>query len=66
MLIKITPFVHENSLEWWSMFSTIEKAIELLANNSEAEQEKYGIRPKCSLAYNRNLKLLQRLSDVYP
>ena len=64
MLIKITPFVHENALEWWSKFSTIEKAIELLANSSESEQEKYGFRPIGSLAYNRNLVLLQSLSDV--
>lgn len=63
MILIIIPFVQENALAWWSAFSTIEKSLKLILNSGEFEQEKFGFSAKGSLAYVRNVTLLQSLRN---
>jgi len=61
MLSKATPFILENALTWWSKFSTIEKAIELLVSSSEADLDHITSPRKGSIVFAKNLTILQNL-----
>ena len=61
ILLGVTPYVLDTALTWWSQFSTIEKAIEFLLEDSEADLEKITPYIKGSVIFNRNLAILQSL-----
>jgi hypothetical protein len=64
MLLEITPLIRETALSWWSKFSTIEKAIEMLVSSSEAELDQITFPRKGSIAFAKNLAILQYLTST--
>jgi hypothetical protein len=64
LLIKITPYVFNSALAWWAKFSTVENALDLLLNSSEADLDSIFTPRKGSVAFNQNLAILQSLIDM--
>jgi hypothetical protein len=60
-LVRSAPFILDYSLMWWSQFSTIENANDLLVNSSDANLNKIGVGIKGSVAYQENLAAVKSL-----
>lgn len=61
LLLEITATVRDNALSWWSKFSTVENALELLMSSSDTDLDKITTPRKGSIVFAQNLAILQDL-----